>query len=121
MSKSGEFKVEQTHTVFYIRLPNGSKAYLSYDVSGNIMRLIETYTPPEYRGMGLAKMMVERATQVAEERNLKIEPICSYSVYYFLKNPEKRKLLADKYRSMTDSELEAYYKQRLESEKSKSA
>ncbi|MGC8910974.1 MAG: GNAT family N-acetyltransferase [Nitrososphaeria archaeon] len=116
-----EFEVKQTGSVFYIRLPDNSKAYLKYKIEDNIMYLIETYTPPAYRGIGLAKMMIDKAVEYAAKENLKIIPECSYAIKYFIKNNDKyRELLADKYKSMSIESLEEYYRQRLEYEKQKS-
>lgn len=109
-------EVNRTPTVFYIKLPDGSKAYLRYEVVGKTLRLIETYTPPQHRGKGLAGLMVEEAIKYAVENDLKIEPICSYVVHYFVKNREKRGLLLDRYRNMSDEELAAYYGLRREEE-----
>jgi len=50
---------------------------------------------------------------------LRIVPLCSYSVYYFIKFRDRRVLLADEYRDMGDSELEEYYRERLGYERSK--
>ncbi|MGQ9782197.1 MAG: GNAT family N-acetyltransferase [Nitrososphaeria archaeon] len=114
-----EFKVERTSTVFFIRLPDRSKAYLKYSVEGDRLNLIETYTPEAYRGRGLAKLMVDKAVEYAVKNKLKIVPICSYSVYYFIKFEDRRILLASEYRDMKDNELKEYYKERLERERSK--
>jgi predicted GNAT family acetyltransferase len=114
-----EIKVEYTSTVFYVKFPDGSKAFLRYKVEGDKMELIETYTPPQHRGKGVARRMVEKALEVARERGLKIVPICSYAVYYFIKNPEARSMLAEPFRSMSEEELKRYYQERLEAERRK--
>ncbi|MCX8196098.1 MAG: N-acetyltransferase [Acidilobaceae archaeon] len=114
-----ELKVEYTSTVFFVKFSDGSKAFLRYGIEGDKMALIETYTPPQHRGKGVAKMMVEKALEVAQERGLKIEPICSYSVYYFLKNPDKRGMLAEPYIRMSEEEMKRYYEQRLAEERAK--
>ena len=113
---SEEFKVEMTGRVFYIRLPDRSKAYLRYHIEDGKLFLDATYTPENWRGRGLARKLVERALEYAAENGLKIAPICSYSVYYFLKNPDRRDMLAEEYRSI---DLEKYFKERLEEERSK--
>ena len=113
------FKVKRTSTVFFVRLPDGSKAYLKYSVEGDRLSLIETYTPEAYRGRGLAKLLVDEAVEYAVEKGLRIVPLCSYSVYYFIKFRDRRVLLADEYRDMGDSELEEYYRERLGYERSK--
>lgn len=105
--------------MFYVKFSDGSKAFLRYSIEGDKMNLIETYTPEQHRGKGVARLMVEKAIEVAAARNLKIVPICSYATYYFLKNPQKRHLLAEPFASMKEEELKKYYEQRLEAEKAK--
>lgn len=115
----GGLEVKCTSTVFYVKFPDGSKAYLRYRVEGDRMELIETYTPPQHRGKGVARRLVEKAVEVAKERGLKIVPICSYSVYYFMKNPGEREVLAEPYRSMSDDELRKYFEERKRAEEAK--
>lgn len=67
----------------------------------------------------MAKLMVERAIESASERRLKIAPVCSYSVYYFLENPDKRGVLAEPYRGMSEEELRKYYEERLRAERAR--
>lgn len=116
---AGGLEVKYTSQVFYVKFEDNSKAYLKYSIEGDKMYLIETYTPPQHRGKGVAKAMVDKAVEVATERNLKIVPICSYSVYYFLKNPQLRGILAEPYINMSDEELRKYYEERLSAEKAK--
>jgi predicted GNAT family acetyltransferase len=114
-----DLTVNYTSEVFYIRFSDRSKAYLTYRVDQNRMYLVSTYTPPQHRGKGAARMLVEKAIEVARKKGLKIVPICSYATYYFLKNREARELLDEPYRSMSDEELERYYQERLAEERSK--
>jgi len=115
----GDIVLGYTSEVIYIKFSDGSKAYLAYKIEDGKMFLIETYTPPQHRGRGYAKMLVEKAIEITLSKNLEIVPICSYSIYYFLKNRDKRVILADPYKNMSDQELENYYKERLEEERSK--
>ncbi len=115
--QEGGYEVKYTLTVFYVRFPDGSKAFLRYKVEDGRMLLVETYTPPQHRGKGVARAMMKKAVEVARERGLKVVPICSYSVYYFLKHPEERDLLADEFRAMSDEELKRYYEERLRAER----
>jgi len=112
-------EVRYTSQVFYIKFEDGSKAYLKYSIEGDRMLLIETYTPPQHRGKGAARAMVEKALEVARSKGLKVVPICSYAVYYFLKNAAARELLDEPYRSMSEEELKRYYEERLAAEKAK--
>jgi predicted GNAT family acetyltransferase len=105
--------------VYFVKLDDGSKAYLAVkeDPERRIMELVETYTPPQHRGKGIAKAMMKKAVEDARSKGLKIVPICSYSVYYFLKYPEERDVLADEFRNMSDEELRRYFEERLAAEK----
>lgn len=111
-----EYKVEMTGRVFFIRLPDKSKAYLRYHIENGKLYLDATYTPENWRGKGLAKKLVEYALDHARKNGLKIAPVCSYSVYYFIKNPEKRVMLAEEYKKI---DLEKYFEERLAAEKGK--
>lgn len=105
----GQIRISHTSTVIYINLDGGKKAYLKYEVVDNIMKLIETYTPPEYRGRGLAAMLVEYAIDLAKRNNWKIEPVCSYTIYYFMKHHDKRDILVDTYKNLSEEEWRALF------------
>ncbi|MGC9181438.1 GNAT family N-acetyltransferase [Thermogladius sp.] len=111
--------IRHTSTVIYTSLPDNTKAFIRYRVENNVMKLLETYTPPQHRGKGIAGQLMEYAVNMAKEKGYLIEPICSYSIYYFLKHKEARELLAEPYRSMSDEELKSLFEKRLEEEKSK--
>lgn len=109
-------EIRRTSRIIYVKMPDGDKAWLRYSIENGRMKLIETYTPPQHRGKGLARMLTDHAIKLAEEKGLVVEPICSYSVYYFIKNPEKRKLLAPEYQGI---DLKKLFEQRLAEEKAK--
>lgn len=109
------YEVKRTKSVFYISFPDtNEKAFLKYHVQGDRMYLDATYTPPQYRGKGIGRILVEAAIRYAEENGLKIVPVCSYAIYYFVKHPEKRKLLAPEYQN---TNLEELLRKALEEEK----
>ncbi len=115
---SEEFEIKHTSSVIYIKLPDGSKAFLGYKVEGGVMKLIETYTPSQHRGKGVARRLIEYAIDLARKQGLLIEPICSYAIYYFMRHPELRNLLIPELR---DSDLNSLYRQRIEEEKRKAS
>ena len=80
---------------FLIRLAPGKYAYLGYDIKEGKLYIESTYTPPEFRGRGIARRLVLEAIKYAEENNLKIVSICSYAVRFFEKNPEYERILAE--------------------------
>lgn len=111
--------IRHTSKVIYAVLNNGSKAFIRYSVENNVMKLKETYTPPQYRGKGIAKKLMDYAIELAQSNNWLIEPICSYAVYYFIKNPDKKNVLIPKYREMSEEELKELFKRRVEEESGK--
>ncbi len=119
MSSGDSVKVEKRGMVYFIRFEDGSKAWLSFKVEGDKLYLMETYTPEQHRGKGYAKMLVKAAVNDARNQGLEIIPICSYSVYYFIKEASDRDVLAEPYRSMSDEELRKYFEERLSEERSR--
>ncbi|MEM0060430.1 MAG: GNAT family N-acetyltransferase [Fervidicoccaceae archaeon] len=103
--------VKLNDSEFYIELPNGKRALLKFEVIEElrIMRLLHTYTPPQFRGRGLGEMLVKAAIEDARRRGLKIEPVCSFSIYYFAKHPEDREILVDWMKGKSEEELESLY------------
>ncbi|MCS7108880.1 MAG: GNAT family N-acetyltransferase [Sulfolobales archaeon] len=116
---SMDLEVKYTSQVIYVKFGDGSKAFLGYKIEGDKMHLLETYTPPQHRGMGVAKLLIEKALELAKEKGIKVVPVCSYSIQYFMRNPGVRHLLAEPYVNMSDDELSRYYEERLSIERSK--
>jgi len=109
--------IKHTSRVIWTKLEDGSKAFIRYRVENGVMKLLETYTPPQHRGRGIAKQLTKYAVELARKNGWLIEPVCSYSVYYFIKHPEERDILHPKYREMSEEELKKLFKERLEEEK----
>jgi len=112
-------RVKRASTVFTIQGIRGEKPYLRYQVDreNQVMKILETYVPPKLRGRGIAKLLVEEAIRYAKEQGLKIEPVCSYAVYYFIKNPDKREVLIEDLKGKETKELERLYEARRSLEK----
>lgn len=109
--------VSHTSTVIYAKLEDGGKAYIKYEVEGDVMKLVSTYTPPQHRGRGIAKKLVEYAISLAQKNGWKIYPICSYAVYYFMKNPDKREILFDSFKNLNEEAWSKLFQDALEREK----
>jgi len=99
---SSNYVIKHTSQVIYATLPSGSKAYLKYLVDGNTMKLLETYVPPEFRGKGIAARLLEYAVNLAQSNGWLIEPVCSYAIHYFARNPSKRGILVERYRDLSE-------------------
>ena len=114
-----EVRVERKGMVYFIRFNDGSKAWLSFNEERGKLYLLETYTPEKHRRKGYAKALVREAVKDARNKGLKVVPICSYSVYYFIRNRRDREVLAEPYKSMDAEGLQKYFEERLAEEKAR--
>ncbi len=112
-------EVARRGSVYFIRFDDGSKAWLAVKEENGKMYLLETFTPEQHRGKGYGRLLIEAAIKDARIKGLEIVPICSYSVYHFIKFKEQRDVLSEPYRSMNDEDLKMYFNERLSAEKSK--
>lgn len=71
-----------------IKLDEKAFANLVFHVEGKKIFLDSTYTPEKYRGRGIGGRLIQAALDYAREWELKIVPVCSFSVEYFNKHPE---------------------------------
>lgn len=62
-----------------------------------------TYTPPEFRGKGIATRLMKRAVEWAKENNFRVVPLCSFAAHYFEKHAEDRHVLDEEYRRKLES------------------
>ncbi len=115
IKEGNELEIRHTSSVIYARLPGSKeKAWIAYEVEGNVMRLLKTYTPPEYRGKGIAAKLTQYAIELAKKNGWVIEPVCSYAVHYFIKHPELKQLLKPELR---DADLRKLFEERLREER----
>lgn len=119
MPEEGNYVIKHTSRVIYATLPGGSKAYLKYEVEGNVMKLVETYVPPEFRGKGIASRLVDYAVNLAFSNGWLIEPICSYAIYYFMKNEDKRDILVEDFRKLSNEAWQRLFESARMREESK--
>ncbi len=115
IKEGNELEIRHTSSVIYARLPGSKeKAWIAYEVEGNVMKLLKTYTPPEYRGKGIAAKLTQYAIELAKKNGWVIEPVCSYAVHYFIKHPELKQLLKPELR---DADLRELFEERLREER----
>lgn len=112
-------EIRHTSQIIYAIMPDRAKAYIKYDVKEGVMKILETYVPPQHRGVGVAKKLVEYAISLAEKEGLCIEPICSYAIYYFARNSDKRGVLCERYRGLSEDEWMRLYEDARSRERSK--
>ncbi|MCD6369497.1 MAG: N-acetyltransferase [Thermoproteales archaeon] len=92
-----EYEVLERGNRLLIRLAPGKFAFLEYRVEGNLMYIDKTYTPPEFRGRGIAGRLMKVAVKKVLDQGLKIVPNCSYARHYLLeKHPEYSDLVFKK-------------------------
>lgn len=78
--------------LFYIEIEPGKRAYHRFRLNADTMYMISTYTPPEYRGLGLAGKIINETIKYAKEKKVnKIIVNCSYVEKWIKKNLEKAK------------------------------
>ncbi len=112
-------EVRKSGGVYYIKFEDGSKAYLATEVEEGVMKLIETYVPESKRGQGAARALIEKAVEDAVQSGLKVLPICSYAVWYFMKNGDRREVLVDELKTLSDEGWAQLYEARRAAETSK--
>lgn len=55
----------------------------------NSVTIESVYTVHEFRGQGIARLMMDGVYQYAQENGLQIIPVCSYAVGYMEKKGQK--------------------------------
>ena len=74
---------------FVVYLPDGSEAEMTYSRrDANTIIADHTGVPPQYRGQGIAEVLVKTAMDHARQTGGKIVPVCSYVVAQFRRHPE---------------------------------
>ncbi|MDB3907591.1 N-acetyltransferase [Crocinitomicaceae bacterium] len=69
---------DQKDHQYTLHLENGEEAYVSYVLEGKMMKLTYSYVPPELRGSGVGKELVEKTFEMLTEEKYKAEAICGY-------------------------------------------
>ena len=84
---------EPERSRFAVHLAPGAYAFLKYEIRGKTVYIKTVYTPPEFRGRGVATRLMETALKWVEENGYKVVPVCSFAASFFEKHPEWRRLL----------------------------
>ena len=75
--------------IFYIELEEGVRAYHRIEETEDEIRMVSTYTPPEYRGLGLASKIVDVAVNYVKGRGKRVIVECSYVKSWMERNKDK--------------------------------
>lgn len=114
-------EVKKAGGIFYVKLDDGSKAYVATETGSGVVKILETYVPDKYRGRGYARILTEKVIEYARSNNLKILPVCSYAIGYFMKNKELRDILVDEVKNLSEDEWGRLYEERVREEARKRA
>ena len=79
---------------FYVPLPEGGEAVLSYSLDGKTLDFYSTYVPPSSRTKGIAEKVVEAGFLYAKEKGFKVIPTCSYVASLVRRREEFQPLVA---------------------------
>lgn len=75
MSELTHDKEQEQYT---LHLENGQEAFISYVLEGKKMKLTYSFVPPELRGSGVGKELVEKTFEKLTEEGYEAEAMCSY-------------------------------------------
>ncbi len=90
-----EYHVKHNPEASRFEIELGDKiAHADYHISGNVMTIFHVYTPPEYRGKGIAALIAKFALDYIRENNLKVIPQCPYMHGYIVGHKEEQDLVA---------------------------
>lgn len=71
----------------------GGLAFLRYRLGEGKISLLYVEVPPASRGQGIAAEITRTALEYAKAQNLRVTPICGYTVAYLRRHPEYQNLL----------------------------
>lgn len=71
---------------FYIKNENIVLGYIEFFEKNNIISINKVVVEESFRGQGIANKLMEQIVNIADEKNKKINPVCSFAVSWFEKN-----------------------------------
>jgi predicted GNAT family acetyltransferase len=67
---------------------DGGTALAYYRLADGVMTFTHTETPPPLRGRGIASRLIDGALRAAQERGLKVVPLCSFVSAHMARHPQ---------------------------------
>jgi predicted GNAT family acetyltransferase len=61
---------------------DGKIAVLDYTFTDDALSIWHVVTPPELRGQGIGGQLVEKARALADEKKLRLVPVCPFAKHY---------------------------------------
>lgn len=71
----------------------GQIAFVKYHLDDKQLVIISTQVPRELEGRGIAAALTKHVLEYAKQNNLKVHPLCSYTVTYIARHPEYKGLV----------------------------
>ncbi len=72
----------------------GVTAFMNYRLTGGVIRLEHTETPPQARGRGIASQLTASVLEIVRKRGLRVVPRCPFVRAYLARHPEFNDLVA---------------------------
>ncbi len=71
------------------------QALVEYELRDGVYAITETFTPPAFRGYGVAAQLTQFALDTIRAEGGRVLPVCPYAVAYIKRHPQVQDLLAD--------------------------
>lgn len=81
---------------------DGHTAFIEYEESEKIIRLIHTESPEALAGRGVATALIEKTLVYLEENGHELIPLCPLVFAYVKRHPEWKRLVPSKYLRLFD-------------------
>ncbi len=78
--------VEREAYTFYVKLSEDARALILCEKIKDELHVLKSSTPEEWRGRGIATMIMQEVVKYANANKLKVVPECSFAVNYCSKN-----------------------------------
>jgi len=89
-AKMKKVEIDEKEGLIYIEIEPGKRAYHRFKIEGKTMKMQSTYTPQEYRGLGIAGRIVDAAIKYAKQKEItKLIVECSYVERWIKNNSDK--------------------------------
>jgi len=70
------------------------RALVEYELRDGVYAITETFTPPAFRGYGVAAKLTQFALDTIRAEGGRVLPVCPYAITYIERHPQVQDLLA---------------------------
>ena len=83
-----EVRDNQAEEQFEVHADGVRAGLATYSISKDRLTLLHTETAPEFAGQGMAKQLITFALNQARARQLKVLPVCPYTLHVIQEDPQ---------------------------------